>query len=113
MKKIAFLILSFFLFSCQNEYINFHEEKAQNTHIQSEQSEFSFEKIGYLSGLTLRQTPDLKLLDEITQKIDQAQKRVYVEVYIFTEKRIKKALINAKKRGIDVKVVLEKNVYLA
>lgn len=113
MKKIFLIFCLVFLVSCENEYTQFHEQKAQNTHIQSEQSEFSFEKIGYLSGLTLRQTPDIKLLDEITQKIDQAQKRVYVEVYIFTEKRIKKALINAKKRGIDVKVVLEKNVYLA
>ena len=71
------------------------------------------ESIEYLSGLTLRETPDVKLLDDITTKIDSAQKRVYVEVYIFTEKRIKKSLLNAKKRGVEVKVLLEKNVYLA
>lgn len=113
MKKIFLIFCLVFLFSCENEYTKFHEQKTKNTQIQKEISDFSFEKIESLSGLTLRETPDLKLLDDITQKIDSAQKRVYIEVYIFTEKRIKKALINAQKRGVDVKVLLEKNVYLA
>jgi phosphatidylserine/phosphatidylglycerophosphate/cardiolipin synthase-like enzyme len=40
----------------------------------------------------------LDLLDEMVSKIDNSKSRVYVEVYIFTEKRLKKALINAHKR---------------
>jgi len=112
MKKLLIFLL-FFIFSCQNEYIEFHQNKELEKQIQSEISDFSFEKIEYLSWITLRETPDLKLLGEITQKIDNAKSRVYVEVYIFTEKRIKKALIKAKKRWLDVKVILEKNVYLA
>lgn len=116
MKKIL-LIFLFLLFSCQNEYINFHQNKQiqdeQNSIISKQLENFSFEKITYLSWLTLKETPSLELLDELITKIDNAEKRVYIEVYIFTEKRLKKALIKAKKRWIEVKVVLEKNVYLA
>lgn len=55
----------------------------------------------------------MKLLDELVWKIDSAEKKVYLEVYIFTEKRIRKAIIDAHKRWVDVKVILEKNVYKA
>lgn len=113
MKKFIFIILFFLLFSCQNEYLEFHKEKELNKQIQTKLSDFSFESIKYLSWLTLKKTPDLDLLSDLTTKIDNAKSRVYVEVYIFTEKRLKKSIISAKKRWLDVKVILEKNVYLA
>lgn len=113
MKNFLLLLIPFFLFSCQNEYLEFHENKISQENIQKEVQDFSFEKIEYLSWLTLKNTPDLQFLDECTQKIDDAKSRVYVEVYIFTEKRLRKALIDAKKRWLDVKVILEKNIYLA
>ncbi len=112
MKKLLFFLL-FFLFSCQNEYIYFHNENKSNIQIEQEWNNFSFDTIEYLSGLTLKITPDTKILDDITAQIDHAKTRIYVEVYILTEKRIKKALIDGKKRWLDVKVLLEKNVYLA
>ncbi|MBW7954521.1 hypothetical protein H3C61_01785, partial [Candidatus Gracilibacteria bacterium] len=98
-----------------NEYLEFHKTRQiENTsNIIQNKSAFSFKDIEYLSGITLNYTPSLKFLDELTTKIDQAKNKVYVEVYIFTEKRLKKALKDAKKRGLDVKVILEKNVYLA
>jgi ABC-type iron transport system FetAB ATPase subunit len=46
----------------------------------------------------MQTTPNVQLLDEIASKIDKAKTRIYVEVYIFTEKRMKKALVDAKKR---------------
>jgi len=97
MKKI-FLFVCLFLFSCQNEYVEFHQNKEKQTQLQTQINDFSFEQIQYLSGITLKNTPDLKLLDDITTKIENANSRVYVEVYIFTEKRMKKSLIDAKKR---------------
>lgn len=112
MKKLL-LILLFFLFSCQNEYLEFHNEKQNEVQIKNELDSFSFDKIEYLSGIIIRETPDLKLLDDLVSKINNAKYKVYLEVYIFTEKRIKKALIEAKKKWIQVKVILEKNVYLA
>lgn len=112
MKKIPIFLL-FFLFSCQNEYVEFHQYKKEQELIQSEIQNFSLDHIEYLSWVQLYPTPDLAFLDTLTTKIEQAQKRVYVEVYIFTEKRLKKALINAHKRWVNVKVLLEKNVYKA
>jgi len=53
------------------------------------------------------------LLEEIVKKIDKAKERVYIEVYMLTEKRIIEAIKNAKKREIDVKVILEKNPYMS
>ncbi len=107
------MFLFLFLFSCQNEYVEFHENKKNEQEITNITQDFSFENIEYLSWVTLKNTPDLKLLDELVSKIDSSKNKVYLEVYIFTEKRIRKALIDAHKRWVDVKVILEKNVYKA
>lgn len=116
MKKIILLFL-LFLSSCSNEYLDFHSEKniqiEENKNIENELENFSFEKIKYLTWVTIKETPSLDLLSEMTQEIDNAKTRVYVEVYIFTEKRLKKSIIDAKNRWVDVKVILEKNVYWA
>lgn len=113
MKKILLFLLCFLLFSCENEYTQFHKAQLQTESMQQKNTPFSFDDIGILSGVTLKKTPDTNLIKEITKKIDAAQKRVYVEVYIFTLKDFATALKKAKKRGLEVKVILEKNVYLA
>ncbi|MDR0772079.1 MAG: phospholipase D-like domain-containing protein [Candidatus Peribacteria bacterium] len=53
------------------------------------------------------------MLEEIVGIIDSAEKYVYVEVYMLTESRIKEAILRAEKRGLDVKIILEKDPYLA
>lgn len=114
MKKII-LLLFLFLFSCSNEYINYHKQNQDynydNLVIQNEIKDFSYESIWYLSWITLKSTPDLFLLQEMVEKIEDAKEKVYVEVYIFTEKRLRNAIIKAHKKWVDVKVLLEKNVY--
>jgi len=40
----------------------------------------------------------LPILDDIVKKIDLAENKVYIETYIFTEKRIKEAVKRAYKR---------------
>ena len=60
----------------------------------------------------LHHTPDLEFLEKLVIDIDQAKERVWLEVYIFTEKRILQALLRAHHRGIDVKVLLENNPYM-
>lgn len=47
--------------------------------------------------------------DRIVKEIEAAEKNVRVQVYIFTSKPISDALVQAKKRGVDVKVVLDKS----
>ncbi len=115
LKKYFLIWLIFLLFSCQNEYLEFHNGNSvkDTSNISQDKNDFAFDDIEYFSWIILNHTPSLKFLDELTTKIDSAKNVVYVEVYIFTEKRLKKALKDAKKRWLDVKVILEKNVYLA
>jgi len=102
-KKILFLVLfPVFLFtSCTNEYWQFHEQKQtlktekQKT-IESLQ-DFSVEKIES-RDIEILATPDKKVLDRIVSMIEESEKQVFVEVYIFTETRILQALKDAKKR---------------
>lgn len=48
---------------------------------------------------------------DLVSKIDWAERRVYLQIYILTDQSILNALINANKRGIDVRVVIEWNPY--
>ena len=45
----------------------------------------------------------------IVQTLDQAKEQIQVQAYSFTSAPIAKALLEAKKRGIDVKVILDKS----
>jgi phosphatidylserine/phosphatidylglycerophosphate/cardiolipin synthase-like enzyme len=56
------------------------------------------DKIRELDSIVFRTNPDKGLLDDIVLKIDNAKKRIYLEVYIFTDKRIREAIIKAKNR---------------
>lgn len=113
LQKIAFLLV-FLLSSCTNEYWQFHEQKKklieQRQSVEQNLTTFSVEKIEP-RDMEILATPDKKVLDRIISMIDQSKNQVFVEVYILTEKRIIGALQDAKKRGVDVRVVLEKNVF--
>jgi cardiolipin synthase A/B len=63
--------------------------------------------------MTLLAAPNSSLVDAIVTRLNKAQTRLYLNVYILTEKKLVQALLSAKKRGIDVRVILEKNVYKA
>lgn len=114
---IFFIFLGISSFFYGEEYIHFLNEKKETTlipqTIKNEESIFSFDSIQSISDTRFFATPDLNFLDFLVQKVDTSEKRVYINVYIFTEKRLKTALISAKKRWVDVRVVLEKNVYNA
>ena len=47
----------------------------------------------------------------LLQLIDRAQKEIKVAVYIFTVPSLRDALVRAQKRGVTVRVILEKNPY--
>lgn len=117
MKKIISLTLLFFLFSCSNNYTNFHENKSnflnENSELKQNLDKFSLNDLREFENIEIKSTPDKKLIWEIVKKIDNAKLRIFVEVYIFTEKDLQKALIRAKKRWVEVKVIMEKNVYKA
>ena len=45
----------------------------------------------------------------IANSIDQAKKEIFVAAYSFTDMHIAKALIKAKQRGVDVKVLIDRS----
>lgn len=54
-------------------------------------------------------TPSENCTAQIVAEIDQAKESLYVQAYSFTSEPIAKALVNAKNRGVDVKVLLDKS----
>jgi cardiolipin synthase A/B len=111
---LFFLIFSYFEWE---EYYHFHNDKKAALSFQENNIEklnnFSIEDIQDIKDITLYRTPNIDLLEQIVAEIDNAKDRVYLETYILTEKKIFKALKNAKNRWLDVKVLLEKNPYKA
>jgi len=54
-------------------------------------------------------TPGQNCTELIVETIDSAKKSILVQAYSFTSAPIAKALVDAHKRGIDVKVILDKS----
>lgn len=54
-------------------------------------------------------TPGADCTTLIVNKIDEAKKSIYMQAYSFTSGPIAKALANAKHRGLDVKIILDKS----
>jgi len=50
-------------------------------------------------------SPDDKPQEHLINFIKKAKNRIYVAIYMFTDKEIAEALIEAKNRGIDVQVI--------
>lgn len=123
MKQKIFSILFFVFFVAifgyfyAEEYLDFYNQKTklvqQEQLVENALADFSTESIQQVHQLWFAVTPDIQVLDTLVQKIDTSENRVFLEVYIFTEKRILEALKKAQKRGVDVRVILEKNPYKA
>ncbi len=47
-------------------------------------------------------------LDDLINRVEQAKKRVFVAMYTFTHPLLKDALIQAQKRGVDVRAIFDK-----
>ncbi|MCH8518346.1 phospholipase D-like domain-containing protein [Candidatus Gracilibacteria bacterium] len=117
---ILFIIVFFgvitYLFG--EEFTEFQKTQAEKQEYQKTLTEskniFQHKDIVELGDdVILHSTPDLVFLEKLVNYIDSAEERVWLEVYIFTEKRILEALIRASNRGVDVKVLLENNPYMA
>lgn len=114
---IIFLLFILFSIFYAKEYFYFHEwiknkeEKLVVT--ENKLLNFSLQNIREINSVSFYATPNKNMLSTISEKIKSAKNKVYVEAYIFTEKDLRSALIKAKKNWVDVKVVMEKNVYMA
>ena len=47
----------------------------------------------------------------MTDMLQNAKDQIWIEVYILSEKSIIAELVSARERGVDVRVILERNVY--
>lgn len=112
--KLIFISLILFLSSCTNEYFIYHSQNQKylesKTNVSKNLNNFDLSKIEQ-RDVEIISFPSKTWLDKIINLIDKAQKRVYLEVYILTEKRIIGALKSAKNRWVDVRIILEKNVF--
>ena len=54
-------------------------------------------------------TPSNNCADKIVDTVNQAKKQILVQAYNFTDIYIAGALIKAKKKGIDVQIILDKS----
>ena len=106
MKYHTFLIVSCLLFlsSCTSEYLD-HIQRESTPIISQAWSWWSIS--GALSVL-----PDKGVLLDLVRDIDAAKTRIWIEIYTWTEKWTLEAILAAKRRWIDVRVILEGNVYM-
>lgn len=117
--SIILYIIFIVVFSIYNfpEYKNFHEDKIklENSKIELKEKLENFEltDIKEIGDIQFYYTPNKELLSTITSHIENAEKEIYLEVYMLTETRIQEALIKAHKKWVDIKIILEKDPYLA
>lgn len=122
MKKIytfifILIFVWFFSYFFWWEFINYQKNKQDfkinQTKIIKQKSNFSLDKIREIKDINFTYSPSKKLLENIIYKIDNSKKRLYIEVYMLTETKLKDAIKRANDRWIDTKVILEKNPYMA
>ena len=122
LKNIAtffFIIIFFWVFSYfywEDFFSNLEKKQdiiKQERIISGKLEGFSLDKIRKLEKTEFYYTPSKEVLGNIVHKINKAKESVYIEVYMLTERKIKLALFNAKKRWVDVKIILEHSPYLA
>gem|GEM_PF-2065973 len=97
-QKNLLLLCVFLFWSCSNAYLDFHAEKDTLKTAQEITKNFDLSQVEDISNIEIFPTPDETVLDMIVQYINQAQKYVYLEMYILSEKRIQNALLEAQKR---------------
>ncbi len=112
---IIFIVIFSFFYA--EEYFLFHQENKQNLenieYLEAQKNNFTLEDIQNIENIEIFQMPNKKLLEQIFKEIDTAENKIYLESYILTETRIQEALKRAKKRWLEIKILLEKNPYKA
>lgn len=111
---VLFIIFWWIFFS--EEYFwnikNNYELENNKKITQEKLDNFSIQNIKSIQKTDIFYTPNKNLLDEIVNNINNSKEKIYVSVYIFTEKRIKNALLKAKKRWVNIKIIMEKSPYM-
>lgn len=100
------ILISCLLFSCQEYSDHFKNSQDTSKSIYTQNQEYSF-----LTG-TLLSFPDENKYITILEQIQNARERIWIEIYEWTKiDEINTALVEAKNRGVDIRILLEGNVY--
>lgn len=108
LEKGIFLLVLFLLPSYFSEYREhyFSEYRKNSTVV-------SWEGVtapSFMSGKLLI-LPNKGVQESLLRTIETAKKRVWVEMYTWTDTKMLDAVVRASKRWVDVRVILERNVY--
>jgi hypothetical protein len=101
---ILFSVIFITVFSYYNypEYKKFHQDKIElvkkQLELKTKLENFKLEDIKKLNDIEFYYTPNKDLLIEITNKIENAEKEIFLETYMLTETRVQEALIKAHKK---------------
>lgn len=107
---VALYAALLFITSCTSDYSEHAKKVGESRAISASNAIFSVESIPRVD-VEIIAGPDSRVFDKISHSIQTAKKRVYVNVYLFTRLDLAKLLSDAHERGVDVRVILEKNVY--
>lgn len=106
-----FLIITILLFSltgCLKEYDEHYKSEHRPEEIQVTAK---YDDNTLFSSWEIFILPDQWIQDRLISDIDSAKSRVWIEIYTWTDKDILDAVLRAHARGVDVRVVLEPNVF--
>lgn len=112
---LFFVGFSFLFWQDYWDFVEWENKKQVfQTQVAEQSQDFSLENTSISdSEIDLWETPSRDLLKKLVREIDEAKSEVFVEVYIFTERDLRDALIRAHKRGVKVQILLENNPYKA
>ena len=105
MRVIVFTISLFIFSSCIADYRDHFDAEHSTSPI------VSSEYLQIVDGDTLWILPDENVKDKLIQLLSEAETRIWLEIYMLTDTDIISQLIVAHERWVDVRVILEGNVY--
>lgn len=95
----------FLLSSCVSEY----REHFQFEHSTVSIISWEYRASEYTDNISI--LPNKNIKQDIIRSIEESDTRIWIEIYMWTDKDIMNALIDAHKRWVDVRVLMERNVY--
>lgn len=115
---LIIFFLAIFAYFKKDDFINNYKEnqvyKTEIINLEKHLENFELSNIKKIKNIDFYYTPYKNLIDKMLSKIANAKDRIYIEMYMFTEnKRFPNALVKAKNRWVEIKVILEKNPYKA
>lgn len=113
--RIGGIVCTLMLSACTSPYTEHYTQEQKSTtsvvHIQQATKSFDAQAIGMRNDATLVVSPSKSAKEAVMHCITTAQKHVWLEGYILTEKDIIRALKQAAERGVDTRVLLEGKVF--